>query len=44
VRPEDEAGRGLYIMSKLMDTVEVIHPDRRGRGTAIRMTKRLPAH
>jgi hypothetical protein len=31
-------------MSKLMDQVEVIHPDRRGRGTAIRMSKRFSAH
>lgn len=44
VKPDDEAGRGLFIMSKLMDKVEVIHPDRRGRGTAIRMTKRLCPH
>jgi len=44
VTPHNERGRGLFIMSKLMDTVEVVHPDRRGRGTAIRMTKRLSAH
>lgn len=44
VSPEETAGRGLFIMSKLMDRVEVIHPDRRGRGTAIRMSKRLSTH
>jgi anti-sigma regulatory factor (Ser/Thr protein kinase) len=44
LRPEAPAGRGLFIMSKLMDQVEVIHPDRRGRGTAIRMSKRFSAH
>jgi anti-sigma regulatory factor (Ser/Thr protein kinase) len=44
VSPEETAGRGLFLMSKLMDRVEVIHPDRRGRGTAIRMSKRLSRH
>jgi anti-sigma regulatory factor (Ser/Thr protein kinase) len=44
VAPEETTGRGLFIMSKLMDRVEVIHPDRRGRGTAIRMSKRLASH
>jgi anti-sigma regulatory factor (Ser/Thr protein kinase) len=44
VTPGVEGGRGLFLMSKLMDRVEVIHPDRRGRGTAIRMTKRLSPH
>ena len=44
VTPGLESGRGLYLMSRLMDDVEVIHPDRRGRGTAIRMTKRLSAN
>lgn len=41
VAPDLPAGRGLFIMSRLMDRVEVIHPDRRGRGTAVRMSKRL---
>lgn len=44
VTPDEERGRGLFLMSKLMDKVEVIHPDHRGRGTAILMTKRLSAH
>jgi anti-sigma regulatory factor (Ser/Thr protein kinase) len=44
VAPEETTGRGLFLMSKLMDRVEVIHPDRRGRGTAIRMSKWLSAH
>lgn len=44
VDPDAESGRGLFLMSKLMDDVQVIHPDRRGRGTAIKMTKRLSAH
>lgn len=34
-------GRGLFLMSRLMDDLEVIHPVRAGRGTAVRMTKRL---
>lgn len=34
-------GRGLYLIGKLMDGVEIIHPDRRGRGTAVKMVKRL---
>lgn len=41
VAPDQPGGRGLFVMSRLMDRVEVIHPDRRGRGTAIRMSKRL---
>lgn len=48
VIPEDvpltrRRGRGLFLMSRLMDDVEVIHPARAGRGTAVRMTKRLRA-
>ncbi len=43
VSPDRDAGRGLFLMSKLMDEVEIVHPDRRGRGTAIKMTKRLSA-
>lgn len=34
-------GRGLFLMSRLMDDLEVIHPVQDGRGTAVRMTKRL---
>jgi len=34
-------GRGLYLMSHLMDDVKVIHPFRGRRGTAIRMKKQL---
>lgn len=36
-------GRGLYLMSHLMDEVNVIHPVKDGRGTAIRMEKELVA-
>ncbi|MGH9892803.1 MAG: ATP-binding protein [bacterium] len=34
-------GRGLYLMSHLMDDVKVIHPYKGRRGTAIRMKKQL---
>jgi anti-sigma regulatory factor (Ser/Thr protein kinase) len=34
-------GRGLFIIGQLMDQVEIMHPDRRGRGTAVRMVRRL---
>lgn len=34
-------GRGLFLMSRLMDGIEVVHPVRSGRGTAVRMMKRL---
>lgn len=36
-----KGGRGLYLIGQLMDTVKIVHPDRRGRGTAVTMTKRL---
>lgn len=35
------SGRGLFIIGQLMDEVEIVHPDRRGRGTAIRMARRI---
>ncbi len=33
--------RGLYLVSQLMDEVEIIHPHRGGQGTAVRMIKYL---
>lgn len=36
-----ERGRGLFLMSRLMDDVEVVQPVRGGKGTAVRMMKRL---
>lgn len=36
----DDRGRGLWLMSQLTDDLEVIHPARRGRGTAVRMRVR----
>ena len=36
-------GRGLYLMTRLMDAVEIRQPGRRGRGTLVVMTKRAPA-
>ena len=38
-----EGGRGLFVIGRLMDGAEVKHPDRRGRGTAIRFMKRIRA-
>lgn len=33
--------RGLYLMTHLMDGAELIHPARAGRGTLVRLVKRL---
>ncbi len=40
-RGEGTGGRGLYIIGRLMDEAEVLHPGPRGRGIAIRMVKRI---
>ncbi|MGH2397810.1 MAG: ATP-binding protein [bacterium] len=40
-RGDGRGGRGLYLIGRLMDEAEVIHPGPRGRGTAIRMVKRV---
>ena len=34
-------GRGLFLINRMMDGVEVIHPASRTGGTLVRMTKRL---
>ena len=34
-------GRGLYLIGQLMDAAEIVQPDWRGRGTAIRMMRRI---
>lgn len=39
-RPSDP-GRGLYLIKGLMDGLEVTHPTEYGRGTRVRMTKRI---
>lgn len=39
--PPPGAGRGLYLIGRLVDEARLIHPDRRGRGTAVYMRKRL---
>jgi anti-sigma regulatory factor (Ser/Thr protein kinase) len=39
--PQGLRGRGLYIVDKLMDRVEVVNPIHDGWGTAVRMMKRL---
>lgn len=39
--PSGQGGRGLYVMAKLMDIVE-IRQGRRGRGTSVVMKKRVP--
>jgi len=36
-------GRGLYLTGQVMDEVEIVHPDRQNRGTAVRMKKYLTA-
>lgn len=40
-RGNGRGGRGLYIIGHLMDHAEVLHPGPRGKGTAIRMVKRI---
>lgn len=37
----DSGGRGLYLIGQLMDEVVVTHPDRDGRGTAVKMVKHI---
>ncbi|HXF83398.1 MAG TPA: ATP-binding protein, partial [bacterium] len=39
--PPGEGGRGLYLIGRLMDEVEIRQPGRRGRGTLVTMKKRL---
>ena len=39
--PPPGAGRGLYLIGQLMDEAQLVHPDRRGRGTAVHMRKRI---
>ncbi len=41
--PAGGTGLGLYMVGRLMDEAEVIHPSRASRGTAVRMVKRLRA-
>lgn len=41
--PTGEGGRGLFVISRLMDGTEIKHPARGGRGTAIRFVKRIRA-
>lgn len=41
--PKDQSGRGLYLAGQIMDEVEIVHPDRQNRGTAVRMRKYLTA-
>ncbi len=36
-----DGGRGLYLIGKLVDEVDIIHPMRRGGGTTVRMIKRF---
>lgn len=40
--PPGRGGRGLYLIGRLMDTVEIHQPGRRGRGTLVVMKKRVP--
>jgi anti-sigma regulatory factor (Ser/Thr protein kinase) len=39
--PQGTSGRGLYIVGRLMDEAEVIHPRRESGGTAVRLVKSL---
>lgn len=39
--PPRGQGRGLYLIGQLMDEVEIVQPDRNGRGVAVRMSKNL---
>lgn len=39
--PAGPSGLGLYLVGRLMDEAEVLHPYRNDRGTAVRMAKRL---
>lgn len=39
--PPPGAGRGLYLIGRLVHEARLVHPDRRGRGTAVYMRKRL---
>ncbi len=39
--PPPGRGRGLYLIGRLVDEVRLVHPDRRGRGTAVHMRKRI---
>ena len=36
-------GMGLYMVGRLMDEAEILHPARDGRGTAARLVKNLRA-
>jgi len=39
--PERGHGRGLYLIGQLMDEVQIVQPDRDGRGVAVRMSKQI---
>jgi len=39
--PPGQGGRGLYLIARLMDSVEIRQPGRRGRGTAVVMKKHV---
>jgi anti-sigma regulatory factor (Ser/Thr protein kinase) len=39
--PPGERGRGLYLVGRLMDESEVIHPSKSPRGVGVRMAKYL---
>jgi anti-sigma regulatory factor (Ser/Thr protein kinase) len=41
VRLADQDGFGLYIASRLVDVLEIRHPARDNRGTAVRLLKRF---
>jgi len=40
--PERGHGRGLFLIGQLMDDVNIVQPDREGRGVAVRMSKKIP--
>lgn len=39
--PEHGHGRGLFLIGQLMDEVNIVQPDREGRGVAVRMSKKI---
>lgn|GEM_PF-550249 len=40
--PPGQGGRGLYLIARLMDSLEIRQPGLRGKGTVVVMRKRLP--
>jgi len=39
--PERGHGCGLYLIGQLMDEVQIVQPDRGGRGVAVQMSKKI---